>query len=193
MPRDGQGKYPPLMDEEIETRLAVSKETRVYGSKSDRASAFRRVNDEQLTKVLAVSLTGLKCVADDRSKISLSDTETVKEYTIHYWELCTNNAVIPTWTDIVSAMGYTVAGAYWFMEHNPEHQTTEWLRFLRDAINSAVSKSAMTGALAPIPSLHYLNSQGMRDGVDDMPKGTGGSQQMDADAIVEKYGDLPDD
>ena len=182
-----------LTDEEIETRMAVQKETKVYGTKNDRASAWRKVNDAQLSKMLDVSLTGSRSVASGNQRMSLTDTQLVKDYCIHFWELCVQNSVIPTWTDIVSAMGYTVAGAYWFMEHNPKHPTTEWLRFLRDAINSAVSKSAMTGALAPIPSLHYLNSQGMRDGVDDMPSGDRDNQQMDADAIMERYSDLPDD
>jgi hypothetical protein len=192
MARDGYGRLPAMTDEEINNQLEVTKETRIYGSKADRASMWRKVNDEQLSKFMAISLKEIKNVADGTVKVSLADTEAVKSYTMNFWKLCIEHSVIPTYINLMSAMGYTRRGGDDFIMRNPNHPTTEWLLFLRDHINSIVSNGSMTGALAPIPSLFFLKTHGVLEGTDEMPEVRRNDSTESAETIMEKYSDLPD-
>ena len=190
MPRDSMAKLPPMSDEQMEAQVKSHKVSSMYDKKSE----WREQNDAQLSRILEVSLVGLNNVANPQQRISLTDTEIVKSITIRYMVMCQEHHVLPSFLDIASAIGYTRQGAYSFMKRNPDHPTSIWLRHLRDVISDALAKSAMTGATAPIPSIFVLKSQGgWREDVDDMPQHDQKEERMDADAIVEKYGDLPDD
>ena len=192
MSRDGKGKRPAMTDEQIETQLAERKETRLYGSRADRASMWRQVNDEQLSKLLDLSFMGLRNIADGTVKISLADTETVQQYTLRYWQLCTENSVIPYFETLMAALGYTKKGGYDFMSRHPDHPTTAWLRSVQDHINGVVSNGAMTGALAPIPAIFYMKCHGLREDTNDMPDDRSGTDGESAETIMERYKDLPD-
>ena len=185
-----RAKKPPM----TEQQLAVQADKRRSSSIMDKRSEMREQNDAELSKIIDISLAGLQNIAQGETHVTLSDTETVKWITLRYMEMCREHSVIPSFVDLANAIGCTRQNLYAFMKSHPGHPTTEWLRHLREVFSDILAKSALNGATRDIPSLFVLKCQfGWREDADDMPSNDNSQEHLNAEAIIEKYSDLPDD
>ena len=159
----------------------------------DKRSETREQNDAEISKLIEISLAGLQNIAKGETHVTLSDTATVKWITLRYLEMCKEHSVIPSFVDLANAIGCTRQALYRFIKTHPDHPTTDWLLHLRDVFSDILAKSALNGATRDIPSIFVLKAKyGWREDADDMPQNDNTQEHLDADAIIEKYADLPD-
>ena len=184
-----RAKKPPMNKQQ----LATQADRRRSSSIMDKRSEMREQNDAELSKIIDISLAGLQNIAQGETHIALADTEAVKVITLQYLEMCREHSVIPSFVDLANAIGCTRQALYAFMKNHPGHPTTEWLQHLRDVFSDILAKSALNGATRDIPSLFVLKCQfGWREDADEVPKNDNSQEYLDAEAIMEKYADLPD-
>ena len=184
-----RAKKPPM----TEQQLATQADRRRSSNMIDKRAEAREQNDAELSKLIDISLAGLRNVASGEQGVALADTDTVKEITLKYMEMCRERSVIPSFTDLASAIGCTRQAFYAFIKAHPGHPTSNWLLHLRDVFSDILAKSALNGTTRDIPSIFVLKSKyGWREDVDDMPQNDNSQEQMDVETIMEKYKDLPD-
>jgi len=185
-----KAKKKPMTNEQIMDMV----QTKKMGQNVGKAAEWREANDAEISKILAMSLSGLYNVAEPQENISLNDTEAIKQITMRYMKACFSQSMIPSMTDIASSLGCTRAAIYFFMQQHPDHPSTAWFRHLSDVFGDVLAKAALSGATAGIPSIFVLKAKfGWREDADEMPRDDKSNDHMDADTIMDKYQDLPDD
>jgi len=191
MARKSMITKPPKTDEELATQMQERKlsNNRFYKN----AAEMREINDAQLSKLIDISLSGLQHF-EERECVCLTDTETIKQISMRYLDKCREYSVVPTLTDLANALGSTRRTLYDFFEREPKHPTTIWIRHMQDVFSDILSRSALTGATAPIPSIFVLKSRyGWSEGTNIIPDKAEADDSLSPDTIMEKYSDLPDD
>ena len=126
-------------------------------------------------------------------KLSLTDTEAIKQQSLVYLQACANSGTTPSFSGLCRTLGYTRMAVYNFLHKQPEHETSKWLSMVSDAISEALADAALHGAVHPIVSIFVLKSRGgwHEDFVSEFDRNPNvGADAESPEEIAERY--LPD-
>lgn len=182
-------REPPTYGEMV-TAESARKRNSLYRAES------MALNDEKIKNIMAATTAQLEALSKVDRKLSLRDTEDIKQRSLLYMRACTEAGTTPTFAGLCRAFGYTRQAVEHFVKTNPKHDTTEWLTLVRDAISESLADAALRGCVQPIVSIFVLKSRGGWHENDitaldtlDTEHGT----HMTAEQISEKYeGLLPE-
>lgn len=90
------------------------------------------------------------------AKISLKDTELVKEKAFLYLKSCETVGIFPTNSGLSRALGYTERSLRNWRNGCPEHPTSEFLEAFSDLCNEVLNQQAISGNANPVISI-FLN------------------------------------
>lgn len=126
-------------------------------------------------------------------KISLRDTQRVKDISLQYIESCKISGTLPTVTGVALALGITTDAIVKFRSRNPDHETTKWFMSLTENFGQIMMQAALDGAVAPVPAIFTAKARyGWRDDPEPEVKDNSDTEELSPDAIAAKYSDLPD-
>lgn len=134
-------------------------------------------------------------LAEMPQKINLKDLEMVKKVAVSYTAACAENGTIANKTGLCRAMGVTRQAVDWFMNHNPDEPSAEYLMMIFDAYAEALSAASLAGATHPIVSIFLLKAiSGYRDTVslEAAPARDPLGDRVKAETIAARYKDLCD-
>lgn len=151
------------------------------------------VNEQLVSSLVADAAAGMKAVADPTRRVPLSDVEMVRAVTCGYLEHCSARGVLPSMSGLALCLGCSRQALYAHIRRNPDSETAEWLMGFSDVCGELVMQASLSGAVQAIPAIFIAKCRyGWKENVADLtvePKQT----NLTADAIVERYADLPDD
>ena len=154
------------------------------------------LNDEKIKSIMTATTLQLEALSKVNRKLSLQETEIIKERSLLYIRACTEAGTTPTFAGLCRSFGYTRQAVEHFVKMNPKHETTEWLTLTRDAISESLADAALRGCVQPIVSIFILKSRGGFHENDISPLDTMEIQSgtdMTAEQIYQKYeGLLPE-
>ena len=186
------GKTEPESYGQMVTQETERKRNSLYGGRPETVET----NNQQIRNIMSMTTAQLEALSVTDRRISLTDTEAVKQQTLLYLRACTEAATIPTFVGVSRSCGYTRQAVQAFAKRNPDHPTTIWFALIRDSISEALANAAMSGSVKEVISIFVLKSVGNwheNDGslLDDTNPY---EMRMTADQIIKKYKDidLPD-
>ena len=149
-------------------------------------------NKAEISALVADFANRLEDQEKQKTKVSLRDTERVKQITLNYVRSCQITGTLPTISGIALACGYAPDSFRNYMLRNPDSETTKWIREMKSHFAELLNQASLAGNVAAIPAIFTLKAS---YGWNDQPEpeaidNTG--DDLSADAVAAKYDDLPD-
>ena len=165
-----------------------SRSTQMYKGKADTMAA----NNARVSEIVAIAAAQLATTIDPNKRVRLTETEKIQLICMQYLSACVEASVVPTLTGFAAATGHTRAAFYKFMQESPDHATSRFIRSCCDTFAEIVMQNALSGSVQAIPAIFNLKSRfGWRDD-GEVLKEPDEKVGLDAEAIMEKYQDLPE-
>jgi hypothetical protein len=164
-------------------------------SKLYRAQSME-ISDERISESVETVLTELINAKDQGKRVSLSDTEAVKNYSLLYLQSCEMAASIPTMSGLARSMGFSRRAIYAFKQRNPKHPTSEWLELIHDGCADILAQNSLRNNCNSIVAIFLQKAlYGVSESSAPAPVAAGDEweDQLSADEIIKKYKDLPED
>ena len=190
MGNQNSGRKPNNLPQTFEQMIA-SNEARKPKKKSRRD--YIDENKAEISMLVGDLADRLEAQEANRVKISLKDTESVKQITLTYIRSCQVTGTLPTQTGIALACGCDPYALDIFMRRNPDHSTTKWLKSIKAHFGDLLNRAALAGDVSPIPAIFTLKAnynwsdQPIQEAVDNS-----NTEELSPDAIAAKYDDMPD-
>ena len=185
----GRPSKPPQSKEEMVGAARQKRNGRLYTGRPGTVE----VNDRKISETVTIAAAGLQNLTDPMRRVPLSDTATLQQITMQYLSVCAEVSIIPTVLGLAQALGHSRRSLYTFMSDQPEHPSTQFLRSYTDTCAEIVMQTALTGSVQQIAAIFNLKSRyKWSDSGADVPKDQIESPALSAEAIMEKYGDLPE-
>lgn len=128
-----------------------------------------------------------------KDRISMYDTEAVKDITLHYIRSCQISGVVPTMSGIALAIGMAPDSMSNFMRNHRDSETAKWLFKCKQMFADILNQASLDGAVAPIPAIFTLKANyGWRDDPEPEVQNNDGQEELTPDAIAAKWSDLPE-
>ena len=178
----GRSKNEIMSPEEM--RLTETRRGRLYSQTADHGMV-----------VSAIVSNLAEELAKKPQKINLKDAGMVEEIAIAYTDACAKAGTMPNKTGLCRAMGVTRQGVDWFLKHNADEPSAEYLTVVFDAYAEALSAASLAGAVHPIVSIFLLKAiSGYRDtvSIEPAPAIDPLGDRRGAEEIARDYMDLPD-
>lgn len=127
------------------------------------------------------------------NRISLQDTEAVKDITLRYIRSCQISGVMPTMSGVALAIGIIPENMFRYMRLHKDSETTKWLQKCKTMFGDILGQASLDGAVAPIPAIFTLKANyGWRDDPEPEVQNNDGQEDLSPDAIAAKWQDLPE-
>lgn len=152
MPR--HSKTQPQTKEEMIEVLEKKRETKVY--KNTRNAGNSRT--ENITELLNGAIKEFEA-STHKERITLSDTESVKEQTFEYLGVCAEQGVLPDMQGLALSLGHTARNIYAYKKSKPESDTAIFLEMCGDLFSSLISAAANNGDINNIFAIFTQKAQ----------------------------------
>lgn len=161
-------------------------------TKNIKRKPYKVESDEHRADVLSalVNKSAAQLVeADQRGKISLSDTAAVKAQTMLYMQCCEQTGSFPSIVGLSRSLGYSRRAIYDEIDHHTNPATADWLEMCRDTFSDILAESALTNNANTIMAVFLSKAvYGLRESIEliahtDNPLGN----NSDPGTIADKY------
>ncbi len=152
-------------------------------NESKRGTRLYSKIEDGTDKVQALINQTLQELVNIPDRISLRDTQAVRNIALAYVNSCAQTGVLPSKMGLARACGITRKGIDDYMFRNPESETTVFLSLLFDAFAECLSNAALTGSCHPIFAIFVEKALfGWRDAltIEASPTNVLGSDEMTA-------------
>ncbi len=148
-------------------------------------------NRALVSQIVAMGAEGLRKISSGE-KVSLNDTDAVKEATARYMEQCARAGTMPGMAGLSAEIGYSRQNIYHDIKQNPSAETTKWLKACSDYFGEMMAAGALSGAVSAIPAIFTLKARfGWREEDEGMPKDSKPPEES-PEEIASRWQDLPD-
>lgn len=128
-------------------------------------------------------------------KISLKNTELVRDTVLRYLRSCERTGALPTKVGVSRSCGISSKAMDKFIREHPDHPTSAFLELVWDAFSEALSQASLNGSVQPIvaiflqKALYDLRENEPVAQKRDNPLG----EFTDTESIERKYGEIVTD
>lgn len=134
---------------------------------------YREETDKLKAAAIGADLAGkiaLVQTVEQRGRVNLRDTQTVKAVALEYMEQCQKAGRVPTVMSLAAAMGMSRRWLNMFMSENPQHPTTQLLEVLKEAFADALTQAGLYRHVSDALAIFILkNTASMADKVELEP------------------------
>lgn len=124
------------MTDSKERGLSVRRGQSLYKAQSG------EYQEEKLKELIALNLDELATVAT-KERISLDDTDEVKQRTVCYMRACLESGTFPSLMGFARSLGYSRRALNYWREKHPQSETGRWLDIVADMCAEIMSQSAL--------------------------------------------------
>lgn len=143
MPREG--KRVIQTEAEIVATLKEKEKTKVYKNTLSKGNA----RNQNISDLLNSTISNFKEDVS-REKVSLTDTEKVKEHTFRYLKVCQKVGVLPDMQGLALSLGHTRNSLIRTKKEKADTPTGEFLEMCADFFSSLISTAANNGDINTI-------------------------------------------
>lgn len=155
-----------------------------------------KASEEAISAIVSQMAEEMRGQAENAGRVSLRDTDTVKELSIRYLDVCAECGTLPSVRGLGAAMGMTRGALYEFCRTHPGHETSVWLAEFDEVCAESTMAAAMGNFINPITAIFITKARhNWRDTISveaKVPESPLGAP-ADVEAIAEKYRFLPED
>ena len=185
----GKPSRAPQSKEEMITAAKAKRSTQMYRGRSDTMEA----NSQKVSQIVTIAATGLRNQIEPDRRVQLSDTEAIQTIAMNYLAACAEASIVPTLVGFAAATGHSRHALYAFLKGQPTHPSSKFIRSFTDMCAEVVMQNALAGSVQAIPAIFNLKSRfGWSEDGSGVP-GEPEEKDIDAEAIMAKYADMPDD
>lgn len=191
MENKSKGGMPPARYPQTLEQMMQSNEERK--PKRPTRREMLEANKDSVSALVGQLASQLEQNEIEQRKISLNDTERVKDISLLYIRSCQASGCVPNLAGVALALGISRRALEYFKTRNPDHETSKWFNLLKEQFGETLMQAALDGAVAPIPAIFMAKANyGWRDDPEPEVQNNDGQEELSPDAIAAKWQDLPE-